>query len=133
MIEGLAKLSMATLGELTDGLVGKAVDQALDAVRRDLLERRRLDSKRGLSIKVDFVPVMDAQGEIAELDICCEVASKLPPASLGTRALVEETGDVQFRSRVPENARQGHLAELSPGSGEVVTAEGEVIKLRANA
>lgn len=131
MIEGLSNLNMATLGQLTDGLVGKAVDQAIEAIRRDLMERRRLAANRGLLIKVTIAPLMDADGKISDLDITCEVASKLPPATLGTRALLEEDSELQFRARVPENARQGHLADELERAGETVPPDGEVIKLNA--
>lgn len=108
-------LSFDNIGDLNEGQVALSFQDALQKIKSDLFDRRRLDKPRKVVVEVTLDPVMDSSGYISDVEILVGIAAKLPPVKLGSRAMLTEKAgelDVVFRNDVPEDPRQGHLNEV---------------------
>lgn len=87
-------LTLKTLGELLPNRVLEiAFDEALQKIKNDLAQRRRVDAKRSMNLALTFKPKMDAEGYIGECDVEIDISTKVPGVELGSRVLL---GDVDI-------------------------------------
>ena len=77
-------LSLATLHQLDDGMVGRVVDAELQKVLRDCEDRPSLDKVRKVTIQLEITPLQDDRSySLRGIDTQVQVKAFVPPT--GTR------------------------------------------------
>lgn len=118
-------LTAETLGLMVDGNAAAAINLAIRNVVEDMtILRKHMEEKRSIAITLTFEPIL-REGVAREADVDVQVVTKLPPAKLGSRAVLEaNTADgpaLLFHALVPEDPNQGHLQDVVDDQGEVDT------------
>ena len=73
-------LTAETLGELNDGLIGAAINDAIAACLRDCEDRPLMEAARSVSFDLTFAPIPDVDGGLMGVRIAASVKSPRIPA-----------------------------------------------------
>lgn len=102
-------LQSLTFAKLGDGFNGRTIDEALQKIHDDLLDRGQDPRKRELTIKVTFTPDLKDR-----IDIDTEYTIKLPSLRPpGTKARLDAAaGGFVFNPDMADNPEQRTLADV---------------------
>ena len=101
------QLSLATIGNVRHGAVEMMVNEALDAIVRDLRDRPAVVADREVTIKIKAKPP-EAKENFEDADVSFSVTTKIPERSVSTRMLDSMDG-LEFQGGAPDNPRQKTL------------------------
>lgn len=107
----LQNVSIKNICDNDDGRISEAFDQAIARVKADLLDRPALGKPRTISLTVRFTPTADVDGNLAHVDMYCDVKEVVPKRESRRYVLTAKRGELQLNDLSPENPNQTTLDE----------------------
>jgi hypothetical protein len=101
-------LNFETLGEVDDGSIRVAVDQALRSIFHDLNDRPGLKRARKLTLDVEFAPRTSDRGELIDVVVGFGIKTTSPARKTAVVMAVKQDG-LAFQASVSDNPRQEPL------------------------
>lgn len=112
-------LDMKSIGDLDEGRVGIAVNNALNQIAHDLKCRPGVEKVRKMTITLTMKPQIDADGLLASVDIGKTIKTTLPDTQGHiTNAKVSTDGELVWNDASPDDIAQSTLDEVASVDGE---------------
>ena len=106
-------LEMKDLADLDGGRVGINVNNSLATIAHSLKKRPGDDTPRKLLIEIEFIPVMNDEGQLDSADCRASVATKLPKyrAGMVSLGLSDDNNEMLWNDHSEDNVHQHTLDE----------------------
>lgn len=111
-------LTFETLGDVDDGSIRVAVDQALRSLFHDLNDRPGLKKSRKLTLNIDFTPRTSDQGHLDDVAVGFQIKTSSPAKQTAVLMAVKGSG-LAFQASVPDNPNQEPLPYAGDGLDDV--------------
>ena len=102
-------LQGTTIGSLSDGYVGRLLDEAIGQVVRDIDERGQDQQVRKITLEISFKPQTNGLCKIMPT-VCVKVPKLVPPETIAK--LDKNAGAFAFNPDLAENPDQSTFADL---------------------
>lgn len=108
-------LRFSTIGQVDNGAVMVAFDQALRDIEKDCRDRFDLKTARSLTFKLTMTPVQDG-GCLAKVDVQFEINSSIPKQKSMLFPMKATRKGISFQTDAPDNPDQETMFGEEPGN-----------------
>jgi hypothetical protein len=123
------ELTLKNLGELKDGKLAVAFQQAMTRIVGDMMDRPGVNKPRKLTMMIATLPVLDEDGDLGTVDVQVQMKESYPDRSTGkVRMAPRRNGSLVWNELSLTDPEQRTIDEVYPEAETVETeteSEGE--------